>query len=167
MTKTMTQGFRFLGGVVAVLSAIGCSSLDNCPDGRDPVSIMTGTTNKEALTYESAPWNNLDDFPAKTALWFKHDLGVTPLLTLPYLSFRSEGTANDESGSVALSAGNQTLIDCVDDRVIVLRNDTCERDFHVRLVAIDAAPENIEDTCCKNAPADLAACQSTSATSQR
>jgi hypothetical protein len=147
-----------LGALIALLG--GCGSLDNCPDGQDPISILDGETDKDALSYDSAPWGGpLPHFPAKTALYFKHDLGVTPRLVLPFLSFKDVGTADDEGGSVALTAGNQTLIDCVDARVIVLRNDTCEPSFYVRVATEGAVAPKFEvgDKCCTKAP-DIAAC---------
>jgi hypothetical protein len=162
MTKdpVMSRGFRLLSAL-GLLSACACSSLDNCPDQQDPVSVLDGETDRETLDYESAPWQGpLTHFPAKTAVWFRHDLGVTPLDVTPYLSFADVGTTDDDKhhGSVTTSAGNQSLIDCVDSRVIVLRNDTCEPSFYVRLTAQGRAPTNATDKCCAKNP-DLPACK--------
>lgn len=122
----------------AVVGATGCGSLDNCPDSQSARLITGGLVDTDALTYESKPWGGtLDHFPAKSALWFEHGLGVTPLDVTPYLSFKAVGTHDSGGGSVAPSAGNQSLIDCVDSRFIVLRNDTCEEEFYVRVTARD------------------------------
>ena len=56
------------------------------------------------------------------------------------LSFSPHGTNGAGGGSVSASAGNSTLMDCMDSDVIVLRNDTCEDDFYVRVV-VWAVPE--------------------------
>jgi hypothetical protein len=160
---TSISRLRLPAMLLSIVCASGCSALDNCPDGRDPVSVLNGVTDKEQLIYESKPWGrDLDAFPAKTALYFRHDLGVIPPLVLPYLSFSPVGTANEGHGSVTVTSGNQTLIDCVDDRVIVLRNDTCEPSFYVRVVAMGES-RSVEDDakkpdCCATAPADLPAC---------
>lgn len=114
----------------------GCGALDNCPDGQsEPILILGRKADTDEPIYESAAWNELDAFPAKTALAFEHGLGFTPAVVQPYLSFVPEGTKDADGGSVALSAGNQTLIDCVDSHFIVLRNDTCEKSFYIKLTA--------------------------------
>lgn len=134
--------------MVVVLATCACSSLDNCPDARDPILVpnQEGMTDVAALSYESAPWNGpLQEFPAKSAVWFEHGLGVTPRDAIPYLSFSKDGTHDGEHGSVATSAGNQSLIDCMDSRVIVLRNDTCERSFFVRVTAFGQGTDRHEE----------------------
>jgi len=133
--------------VPALLAVLGCSALDNCPDSESARLVTDGVTNIDRLTYESKPWDGeLDHFPAKSTLWFEHGLGVTPLNITPYLSFRKEGTNDSDHGSVTTSAGNQSLIDCVDSRFIVLRNDTCEPSFYVRLTA-DGEGRDLGDEC--------------------
>ncbi|RYZ03210.1 MAG: hypothetical protein EOO73_28400 [Myxococcales bacterium] len=125
----------------------GCGALDNCPDGQsEPIRITGRSSDPEGQLYVSAPWSSLDAFPAKTALAFEHGLGFTPAVVLPYLSFAPVGTNDSEGGSVALSAGNQTLVDCVDSRVIVIRNDTCEEHFYIRVTAFGVG-EDQEEAC--------------------
>lgn len=134
--------------LVVLLS--GCGALDNCPDGQsEPIAIKGRSSDPEGQIYVSAPWNELDSFPAKTALAFEHGLGFTPAVVLPYLSFSPGGTHDADGGSVALSAGNQTLIDCVDSNVIVVRNDTCEKSFYIRLTAFDVSEDDLGDRCSK------------------
>lgn len=141
---------RLLVMLFSLSFGAGCGALDNCPDGqKEPTRITTGTTNTEEGTFESVPWSGpLDHFPAKSALVFEHGLGFTPLLVLPYLSFAPVGTHDADGGSVALTAGNQTLIDCVDSHVIVLRNDTCEESFYIRVTTIGEG-EDLGDVCTK------------------
>lgn len=136
--------------VAALCACFGCSSLDNCPSALDPITIETGATDQEHLSYESAPWSGtLDAFPAKTELYFKHDLGITPLNVKAYLAFSKEGTNGADHGSVAESAGNQDLISCVDSHVIVVHNDTCEKSFFIRVTADGVAPKDLGDSCSK------------------
>jgi hypothetical protein len=134
-----------LGCLLATVCA--CSSLDNCPESQHAIEITSGKTDVDQLRYESAPWDQLDAFPAKTALWFKHDLGVTPFEPKVYLSFKAVGTNGKGGGSIAESAGNQALFDCIDAHYIVLRNDTCERDFHVKVVSQGASQWDALDQC--------------------
>jgi hypothetical protein len=153
--RSMIWRLQASAALGALICSSGCSALDNCPDGRDPISITHGVSDKDKLYYDSAPWgHDLDHFPAKTALWFRHDLGVIPLLIQPFLSFSPSGTANEDGGSVALTAGNQTLVDCVDERVIVLRNDTCEPSFYIRLAVLGESQieKDAEIDCCAKTP---------------
>ena len=97
----------------------------------------------DELYFESAPDRGpLTHFPAKTELMFEHGLGVKPLLYKAYLSFRPEGTADDGGGSISDAAGNAVLYECVDNKVIVIKNDTCERSFYVKVVALGASPSD-------------------------
>ena len=137
---TDALSLRLLGLLAAVTALGGCSELDNCPDSKDPITIETGMSDASTFTYESAPDDVLDAFPAKTVLTFKHELGFTPLIVEPYLAFSKDGTNGSGGGSIALSAGNQDLIDCVDAHVIEIKNDTCEGSFFIRVTASDAAP---------------------------
>lgn len=134
---------------LALLS--GCGALDNCPDGQaEPILITDRPGDPEEKTWESTGWSGpLDAFPAKTALAFEHGLGFTPLHVEPYLSFSHDGTHGADGGSVALSAGNQSLIDCVDSNVIVIRNDTCEKNFYIRVTAYGVALKDLKDECTK------------------
>lgn len=146
LPRTLSRGACW-GALVALLGALGCSELDNCPDSQSPRVVTDGRSDPERLYYESKSWGeNLDPFPAKSALWFEHGLGITPLDVRPFLSFTRNGTNNGDSGSVTPASGNPSLIDCVDSRYIVLRNDSCERDFHVRVVALGEG-EDLEDGC--------------------
>jgi hypothetical protein len=134
--------------LVMTLLAIGggCSDLRNCPEGRsEPIVIDHGATDKEAVTYESAPYDGpLDPFPAKTRLRFQHELGVVPLFVETFLSFEQHGTNGNGPGNISESAGNQTLIECVDAHVIEVLNDTCESSFFIRIVAAEEAPPSAD-----------------------
>jgi hypothetical protein len=148
MTNTCLGWLRPVLALVALVTSSGCSELNNCAEGSDvPIIVEGGTTDPENLVYVSAPWEALTKFPPKRMLRFEHNLGVTPWLVLPYLSFAEHGTNGSGGGSVTLASGNATLVECADSRVIVLRNDTCEEDFYVRVVA-EALPDGeTKETC--------------------
>jgi hypothetical protein len=152
MTRPVRIFDQALVATAALVLACACSSLDNCPEAQHAIEITTGKTSVDELRYESAPWDALDAFPAKTALWFKHDLGVTPFDPKVYLSFKAVGTNGKEGGSVAESAGNQALFDCIDARYIVVRNDTCERDFHIKVVSDGASKFDDKPEACGDFP---------------
>jgi len=141
----MTERLRVFALFALLSSVCGCGALDNCPDSEKPKEITHGLSNKDTLTYESAPWDALDRFPPKSQLWFKHDLGVVPLEPKAFLSFSEHGTNNALGGSVTETAGNQTLFDCVDAHYIVVRNDTCEPSFYIKIVSIGASLNDDED----------------------
>jgi hypothetical protein len=129
---------RLLIALGALVTTCGCSALDNCPDAQDDIiadnSHATIDTNN--LIYDSAPWDGpLQAFPAKTQVIFKHDLGVVPDVIDPQLSFSPNGTNGAAGGSVTPTAGNETAIECVDSDVIIIKNDTCERSFFIRVHA--------------------------------
>jgi hypothetical protein len=137
----------FPTALAALFALAGCSSLDNCPEGRDDIVAVPddqGHWDVANSYYESAAWDGpLDAFPAKTELSFTHHLGVTPLLVKAYLAFAPNGTNGAGGGSVAEVAGNEVLYECVDSNLIVIKNDTCERSFFVRVVAEGAEPDSI------------------------
>jgi hypothetical protein len=134
MTNSLLRLFTALG---ALAVTCGCSDLDNCPDARDPITIdRPEATDLETLTYESsAGWESFDEFPAKTELRFKHGLGVVPWDVSAFLSFRPAATNGEGGGSFTEAAGNAVEWHCIDSHTIVIRNNTCERSFYVKIVA--------------------------------
>ena len=128
--------------LAVLVTSSGCSELNNCVEGSDEVIVVEGgTTYPDSLVYVSAPTDGpLTPFPAKRPVQFTHGLGVTPFFWDSELSFAPHGTNGAGGGSISKSAGNPTLLDCMDSDVIVLRNDTCEDGFFVRVV-VEAAPE--------------------------
>ncbi len=123
----------------------GCSALETCPEAQPDRTIEGGSTDLAALTYVSADWDGpLSEFPAKTRLTFLHGLSVEPDVVLTWVSFAANGTAG---GDVTENAGNQGRIECVDARVIQLRNDTCEEALFVRVVASARGTGSTDETC--------------------
>ncbi|HET9957302.1 MAG TPA: hypothetical protein VFQ61_22545 [Polyangiaceae bacterium] len=83
--------------------------------------------------YESSPWGGpLARFEGGNTLEFEHGLGVVPEWVSTYLSFAAEGT---DKSNVAENAGDSGLIECVDAEIIRLRNNTCENEYSVRVLA--------------------------------
>lgn len=144
------SGLRLLTALT-LLATCGCSDLDNCPDEQNRKTIPNepGMTLVDELYYESAADSGpLTPFPAKSELVFEHGLGVKPLLVQASLSFTKEGTNKNDDGSIAAVAGNLGTVQCSDQKVIVLKNDTCERSFFVRVVAMGRSPSDSgEDEC--------------------
>jgi len=140
-----------------LLALVGCDQLDNCPDAQDAITVeprpatdtWAGSTDLESLTYESAPWDGgFTPFPPNTNVHFVHGLGVEPFLIKTYLSFGDEGTNGAGGGDATENAGNQARVQCVDDREIVIENDTCEEDFFIRVVAIGSPKGRTEMPRC-------------------
>ena len=137
---------RLLTALAALAVTCGCSDLDNCPDEREPITIdRPEATDKDVWMFESsAGWDAFDEYPAKTKLKFKHDLGV-PLSTHAFLSFKAKATSE---GSYTEAAGNSVEFDCVDSHTIVIKNDTCERGFFVKVVAFGSPNGVMNDDRC-------------------
>lgn len=131
--------------VVAALAA-GCDQLDNCPDRQAARRVETGKTYTEPLLlYESAPRSGpLEPFPAQTELVFVHALGAVPEVVQAEVSFFRDGI---DSGDVASAAGNEAATTCVDDEVVVVKNETCEPHFYVRVTAIATGQEHADEPC--------------------
>ena len=121
---------------------LGCDTSCDKED-EDPVVHTTGITSPACTSYQSGRFDQpYLEFPKGRRLRFPHGLAQVPVLVKSYLAF--EKTPLDtEHGNTAESAGNQVIIEAVNDEFVVVRNDTCEEDFWLRLVVeVDApAPE--------------------------
>lgn len=142
MTNTWLRRLLPVVALGVLMTSSGCSELNNCAEASDDVIVVEGgTIYQDGLVFESAPTDGpLTRFPAKRPVRFTHGLGVTPWFWDAELSFVVHGTAGKDEGSISKGAGNPTLMDCMDSDVIVLRNDSCEDDFFVRVV-VEAAPD--------------------------
>jgi hypothetical protein len=138
-------------GLVFLLTAPACSSLGNCPQAQPDVSVAgdQAIVDAENFVFVSAPDSGpLDAFPAMTQLVFSHGLGVKPYDYHADLSFTKNGTNGVGSGSITTAAGNEAAFECVDSRVLVVKNDTCEGGFFVRVVAQGSPKGDADDTSC-------------------
>lgn len=134
MRRISGRKARALG---AALVLFGCES--TCPRETEdiPTPYDAGNTNAAGTLYETNAWDeSFVDFPAGRRLALRHGLAGVPDVIRSYVAFKADPFPEDETkpGFVAESAGNQVLIERVDDQVIRVRNDTCEH-FYLRLVA--------------------------------
>jgi hypothetical protein len=142
---------RLLTALCALAATCGCSELDNCPDGRDEAIVIDrpSATHVDELVFESsAGWENFDAFPAKTELKFTHELGVKPYFVTSYLSFTAKATNGNGGGSFTEAAGNEVAFQCIDSHSIVIKNDTCEESFFVKVVAAALPDGDPNDDSC-------------------
>ena len=130
--RALSRAALFASSVGALA---GCSS--TCPREHEETSrkYNGGTTNPDRTVYETNAWDgSFVDFPAGRRWALVHGLRDTPIEFKSYLGFKSHPLPEDKMGFVAESAGNQVLIEGVDEESIRIRNDTCEH-FYVRVVA--------------------------------
>lgn len=133
-------------------AGLGCS--DCSVFGQDPIVYEGGSTNPSRTIFQSSDFQApMLHFPQGRIYRFHHGLGAAPVTVNIFVSFCEQlGTCEDSDSkispdNVALSAGNQSLIEKVDEEMIEIRNDTCENNFYVRVVAIadpDAVAANGE-----------------------
>ena len=118
-----------------------CSPPCDTADSDKTVTYSKGTVDPSETVYESSPWNGpYLHFPAGRRFSLEHHLKKTPSLVNTYLAFDERPLPG---GNTSESAGNQAVIERVDDQVIVVRNDTCA-EFWLRVVAI-ASPGGPSD----------------------
>ncbi len=137
-----------LGLTSSTAASLGCS--DCSVHGQAPVVYEGGTTNPSRTIYQSSAVEApLLHFPQGRVYEFHHGLGAAPVTVDIFVSFCEQlGTCENSASKVApdnvsLSAGNQSLIEAWDDEIILIRNDTCENNFYLRVVAI-ADPDEVE-----------------------
>jgi hypothetical protein len=121
---------------------IGCTQ--TCPrESEDsPRRYTDGTTSAGRTFYETNDWKApFLDFPAGRRLALVHGLRDVPVELQSYLAFDERPFPSSGEGFVAESAGNQVLIEDVNEEFIRVRNDTCEN-FFLRLVASTAPPSD-------------------------
>jgi hypothetical protein len=137
-----------LGLTSSTAATLGCS--DCSVYGQDPVVYDGGDTNASRTIFQSSAVEApLLHFPQGRVYEFHHGLGATPVTVDIFVSFCeqlqscSKTSDKEKPNNVALSAGNQSLIEAWDDEIIRIRNDTCENNFYVRVVAL-ADPDQVE-----------------------
>lgn len=150
--RSRWRWLRHSGAIVAGWSLLlapisganfGCNT--SCDDGDDsgaaPVAYEGGTTNAALTYYESDSWDGVYlEFPPQRTYDLHHGLGRRPAAVLSYVGFTSSPLGTDGSGNISEAAGNEVIIERVDDVLIRVRNDTCET-FHLRVVALAPADD--------------------------
>jgi hypothetical protein len=137
--RGLARAAGFVALVVSTLTA--CSS--NC-EREDEVAkrYTAGITSPDRTFYETNAWSaSFLNFPAGRRIALVHGLRERPIELRSYLAFESHPLPENGDGFVAESAGNQVLIEGVDDETVRVRNDTCQH-FYLRLVAsTDTSPD--------------------------
>lgn len=149
----------FLGSIV--LGTGGCLDGECERHDSDPLEYRGGNT----LAGEYYETGTLEEpflyFPAGRMYELVHGLGEAPTELHAYLAFaecplsssvRNPGgaprcepvDAESGGGGFAEAAGNQALFEVRDDRVVLVRNDTCA-EFYLRVVARTAAAATTAD----------------------
>ncbi|MBK7585252.1 MAG: hypothetical protein IPI67_34320 [Myxococcales bacterium] len=131
---------RFVGALLAgsvvglaLASSTGACSAPCETADTSPVRYKQGSVSPDGTTYASSPWEGpYLHFPGGRRYQLEHGLGVTPPAVFTYLAFDERPLPN---GNTAESAGNQVVIERVDDQIIQVRNDTCA-EFWLRVVAM-------------------------------
>ena len=126
--------------VVPFLAACGSS----CPREAEDTAkrYEKGRTSADGTYYETNAWDEyFVDFPAGRRWALVHGLRETPIELRSYLAFKKNPLPKGGRGFVAESAGNQVLIEGVDEESVRVRNDTCEH-FWLRLVASTVPSED-------------------------
>ncbi len=125
-----------LGLLLAAGLHTGCG-VSRCERKGQPAQTYSdGTVSADGTLYESTAWNGTFlDFPPGRTYNFEHGLGEVPTSYNVYLAFHPEPLPDGEKGAgVSESAGNQAVVEIINDEIIQVRNDTCA-DFFVRVVA--------------------------------
>lgn len=136
-----------LGVLVAILAllAAGCGSCET--GGQKPIEYRGGTKNwiegetpPDVRRYEtSKPFGEYLHFPGGRRFDLIHGLGAAPGAPQGFLSFEripGEASDDDNTGNFAAAAGNQFVVECIDEERVRVRNDTCAESYlRVELVA--------------------------------
>jgi hypothetical protein len=125
------QGSLLALGVLLVLVS-GCGTCST--RGQLPIEYHGGEPNLETMTYQTSEvFGEYLHFPAGRRFDLMHGLGVPPQAPVSWVSFQREPASRDDSGentgNIAESAGNQVVVECLDDERVRVRNDTCAEFF--------------------------------------
>lgn len=123
-----------LGVAACAFMSAGCQT-STCDRAEDAITVANTDGVRGDNTWFSAPYHDPSAtlegtpyqhfYPART-ITFEHDLGSLPVIGI-WLAF-------SDHGSLAPGDGNENLLECADDHVIQLKNDTCS-DFYIWVTA--------------------------------
>jgi len=118
---------------LTALALSGACSAPCSTSEDDPVRYSKGSVSSDGTTYVTSAWEGpYLHFPGGRRYQLEHQLGKTPALVQTYLAFSENPLP---SGNASESAGNQAVIERVDDEIVQVRNDTCA-EFYLRVVAM-------------------------------
>jgi hypothetical protein len=123
------------------VSIWGCATTCDKEDLEKEIRYSGGTVDASGTTYETNPWTGpYLHFPAGRRYVIEHRLGAVPPAPDLFVAFEEHPLKRKDGNNVAPPAGNQVVIEWVDEEIIQVRNDTCS-EFYLRVVAtIGAAP---------------------------
>jgi hypothetical protein len=143
---------RLASALLALVLAFSTACGSDCEtaDPEREVRFTGGSRDTARGYYETSGWAGpFLHFPPGRRLVIEHGLGRPPLVQT-YLSFSERGLADGNNASE--SAGNQLVIEAVDDQIVKVRNDSCA-EFYLLLIATVAG----SDAGASDASADVAA----------
>ncbi len=122
--------------LLVALAHVACStSCDNTEDG--PAQAISADSNSAPDVYESSPWNSeWLRFKPQKRYRFLHGLEGVPTLLQAWVGFDPNPLAGH---SASEGVGNIAVWECVNERFVQLRNDTCET-FYLRVTAANPVP---------------------------
>ena len=121
---------------LAALNVAGCGTCDT--GGQKAIEFNGGNSSPADGFYEtSLPFGEYLHFPAGRRFDLMHGLGVAPSNISAFLSFeRNPGGESDDdnadednTGNFAAAAGNQVVVECIDEERVRVRNDTCAESY--------------------------------------
>lgn len=134
--------FAALAAAGALVLLQGCSNFGpscSTSDDSNPAELYAGGKTKNGV-YTTSDWDGpLLWFPGGKRYDLQHNLGCKPANVDIYVSFSEQG---DKGGSIAPSAGNMSILQAVDEKIIRIKNDSCS-DYYLRVNASD--PQCDED----------------------
>ena len=138
------------GALALALWTTACgTSCDREGDDED-ILFKGGSVNASGTVYETSGWEGpLLHFPTGRRYLLVHRLGSVPQSVQTYVAF------DQRPDNLSESAGNQAVIESVDDTQVVVRNDTCA-EFFLRVVAT-AFGETLDGGPLDGGPVDAAA----------
>jgi hypothetical protein len=115
----------------AALLSVGCNT-STCDRAEDALIVHKGEGVPGVNTWFSAPYHDPNAplegaayqyFPAARTITFQHGLGSVPTTPDIMLAF-------SDHGSLAPGSGNEDIVECMDDDVIQIKNNTCS-EFYI------------------------------------
>ena len=138
-----------LVAAIGALGAAGCGTCDT--GGQQAIEYNGGNSNPAEGYYEtSLPFGEYLHFPAGRRYDLMHRLGAAPGDINGFLSFErvpGEVSGDDNTGNFAAAAGNQLVIECIDEERVRVRNDTCAEGYLRVVLKADGASSPPAESC--------------------
>jgi hypothetical protein len=132
----MTRFAQLVVVAFASCVALGCNPPCETSDS-EPVSY-DGGTHADGVYESSAIDGQYLHFPGGRRYALRHGLDAKPAVVQVYVAFEEYPL---KENNISPAAGNQAVIEIVDDLVVQVRNDTCD-ELYVRVVASGGSPSD-------------------------